>query len=537
MNKVKYYLVILPLIYFATGAYFHQINGLPSVRGADPEYIFLANALNIANGNMKVGNIDHPGIPYDYMLAASLRITHFFRISNGPFNQDVLANPDMYLRVANLVSIMLIVVIMFLTGYLALRITGNIWLALIVQFTPFATDILYGDIGRIPTEIFVPIPLAFLTVMLLKYLDRNDEKTPIKDILLFAAVSTFALSLKLTLGPLLIIPFFVIRPLKNKIYYVLAVLIMFLLFAWPVTLQLKYFYNWIKSIVLYSGQYGQGEKNVLVVEQFWPNIINLYRANKLFFIFTLISFLAFASTFFAPRKIRPGRNTRIIFITSAVVIAILLFALGKQYKTPYFIPALMLLPLMVILSIRFISIWVPAKFKGFVAPIYVLLVMALLLHSHLPVIRSLSVHFVKQNQQKMQAVYFLRLVEKESVKIVLPAFYGAPVPEYAIMNTYMWAGKYRNNYHSTLAELYPNTYLFFPWDRTLYYWGEPIHIDGSKPVYIYYERLNQKEEFASSYQEFIPGDMEWEQVFFNPETEEVIFRLKSNPGLTENISD
>ena len=65
MNKVKYYLVILPLIYFATGAYFHQINGLPSVRGADPEYIFLANALNIANGNMKVGNIDHPGIPYD----------------------------------------------------------------------------------------------------------------------------------------------------------------------------------------------------------------------------------------------------------------------------------------------------------------------------------------------------------------------------------------------------------------------------------------------------------------------------------------
>jgi hypothetical protein len=525
MHKVKYYLIILPLIYFAVGAYFHQINGLPSVRGADPEYIFLANALNIANGNMKVGNIDHPGIPYDYMLAASLRITHFFRISNGPFNQDVLANPDMYLRVANLVSIMLIVVVMFLSGYLALKITGSIWLALIVQFTPFATDILYGDIGRIPTEIFVPIPLAFLTVLLLKHMDRNEEKTPIKDILLFAAVSTFALSLKLTLAPLLMIPFFLIRPLKSKIYYVLAVLVMFLVFAWPVTLQLKYFWNWMKSIVLYSGQYGQGEKNVLDVEQFWPNVINLYRANKLYFIFTFIAFVSFISSFFAPRKSRPERNTRIIAITALAVVAILVFALGKQYKTPYFIPALMLLPLLVILTIRFVGCWLPEKFKRFVAPFYVLLVMVLLLNSHLPVIRSLSVHFVKQNQQKMQAVYFLRLVEKESVKIILPAFYGAPTPEYAIMNTYQWAGKYRNNYHSALAELYPDTYLFFPWDKTLYFWGEPIHIDGTRPVYLYYERLSQKEEFAASYAEFIPEYLEWEQVFYNPETEEVIFRL------------
>jgi len=526
MQRVKYYLIILPLIYFAFGAYFHQINGLPSVRGADPEYIFLANALNIANGNMKVGNIDHPGIPYDYLLAVSLRVTHFFRTSNGPFNQDVLANPDMYLRVANLMAIMLIVVVMFLTGYLALKITRNIWIALIIQFTPFATDILYGDIGRIPTEIFVPIPLAFMTVLLLKYLENDIEKTPMKDILLFAAVSTFALSLKLTLAPLLIIPFFLIRPFKGRIWFVLAVLGMFLLFAWPVTLQLKYFWNWMKAIVLYSGQYGQGEKNVVDVQQFWPNVVNLYRANRLYFIFIAIAILMFISTFIK-RKISKPRNERIIFLTSLVVIAVLVFALGKQYKTPYFIPALMLLPLIVILTIRFAGYWMPKNLRKWVAPVYVVLVMGLLLHSHLPVIRSLSVHFVNQSRMRMGAVYFLRLVEKEAVKIILPAFYGAPVPEYGLMNTYHWAGKYRGEYHSVLAANYPNTYLFYPWDKTLYFWGEPLNIDGSRPVYLYFEKIGQREEFAGSYSGFIPENMEWEQVYFNPETEEVIFRLKN----------
>jgi hypothetical protein len=85
MRQVKYYLIILPLIYFAVGAYFHQVNGVYSVRGADPEYIYFINGVNIANGNFRLGNIDHPGVPYDYIMAASLRITHMFRTSNGSF--------------------------------------------------------------------------------------------------------------------------------------------------------------------------------------------------------------------------------------------------------------------------------------------------------------------------------------------------------------------------------------------------------------------------------------------------------------------
>jgi hypothetical protein len=525
MRQVKYYLIILPLIYFAVGAYFHQVNGVYSVRGADPEYIYFINGVNIANGNFRLGNIDHPGVPYDYVMAASLRITHMFRTSNGPFNQDVLANPDMYLKVANLMIIMLLVVIVFLSGYLTLKITKNLWFALIVQFSPFATDIIYGNIGRLPTENLIPVPVILLTVMLLRILEKQDDKTPVRDVMLLAAVSTLAVSLKLTLAPLLIIPFFLVRPFKHKLYFSIAVLVMFLVFAWPVTLQMKYFWNWMKSLILYSDNYGQGEKNILKVDEFWPNILSLYRENRLYFIFTFIMALSFISTFFARAEKAVLKNLRTVSLTTLVVVFIMVLALGKQYKTAYFIPALMLLPLIIIMTIRNLRLWYPEKYGRFITPAYILMVMILLFNSHKPVVKSLSIHFENQNEQRMKAPNFMKLIEKDAVKIVVPGFYGGPVPEFALMTSYQWGGKHKDRYRPVLAELYPNSYIFYPWDRTLNFWGDSLSVDGSKPVYVYFDRQSQREEFADSFAQFIPEDISWVQVFFNPDTEEIIYKL------------
>jgi hypothetical protein len=527
MRRLKYLLLLLPLFYFATGFYFHQVNGLYSVRGADPEYIYFINGLSVANGKMKVGNIDHPGVPFDYIMAASLRITHFFRTASAPFNHDVLANPDMYLRVANLMIILLVAGVILWAGFFILNTTKNLWFALIVQFSPFATDIIYGNIGRLPTENLIPVPVILLTVLIVKILEK-DEGPDTRETIWLALVSMLALSLKLTLAPLLLIPFFLIRPIRNKVLYVLVVIGSFLIFAWPVTLQLDYFYGWIKSLILYSGQYGQGEKNVLIVDEFWPNIVSLYRANRLFFIYSLVAFVLFITSFLAPRKLKAKRNPRQLAITTFIVLLVMVFALGKQYKTAYFIPALMLLPLLIVLTVRFAGYWLsPLKRRLFI-PAYVLLVMGTIFYTHIPVMQSLSVHFGQQNQQRMQAFYFMQMVEKDAIKIVVPGFYGSPVPEFALMTSYQWAGKYKQFYAPVFADLYPNSYIFYPWDRTLNYWGNPPLIDRSGQVYVYFDKQHQKEEFADSFAEFIPGYMVWEQVFFHPETEEIIYKLSAS---------
>jgi hypothetical protein len=176
MKKRRFFwLLLFPILYFAIGSYFHNVNGLYSVRGADPEYIYFINGLSIANGMLKVGNIDHPGVPFDYIMALSLRITHFFRSTNAPFNLDVLAHPDLYLRVANLLIIMLVMLIILVAGYITMNLTNNLWYALIVQFSPFCTDIIYGNIGRLPTENLVPVPVILLILVLLKMIEENEN--------------------------------------------------------------------------------------------------------------------------------------------------------------------------------------------------------------------------------------------------------------------------------------------------------------------------------------------------------------------------
>ncbi len=519
------WLLVLPVIYFVTGAYFHNINGLYSVKGADPEYIYFINGVSVANGMLNIGNIDHPGIPFDYIMALSLRATHFFRNQNIPFTRDVLANPDLYLRVANLVIIMTVILIILIAGIIVFRITGNIWISLIVQFSPFCTDILYGNIGRLPTENLIPVPVMLLILLLLKIMEQDDGATTRKDLLLMSGVTALALSLKMTLAPLVIIPFFLMKPFKNKLFYVLATALIFLVFAIPVTLQLDYFYNWMKSLILYSGQYGQGEKNIAKVSEMWPNIVSLIRANRLYFINVLIALVTFAATLVSRRRKLVKRSEKVVAATTFAVVILMVLALGKQYKTAYFIPALVMLPVMIILTVRFSGYLTGEKISRFLVPGYILLVILLMFRSHLPVIRDLSVHFGKQNEQRMKAYYFLQNIEKDAVKIIVPGYYGAPVPEYALMTSYQWSARQKGFYKPVLAGLYPDTYLLYPWDKSLNFWGDSLRYNPERPLYIYFDKLKQKEELATTIHGFLPDSLIWNPMFYQEETEEVIFRL------------
>jgi hypothetical protein len=526
MKKHRFlWLLIFPVIYFITGAYFHNVNGLYSVKGADPEYIYFVNGLSVANGMLNIGNIDHPGIPFDYIMALSLRATHFFRSQNKPFTQDVLANPDLYLRVANLVIIMTVMLVILGSGIIALRITGNLWISLIVQFSPFCTDILYGNIGRLPTENLIPVPVMLLILILLKILEQDDRELMWKDILLLSGVTALALSLKMTLAPLVIIPFFLIKPLKNKLIYVLATTLIFLAFSIPVTLQLHYFYNWMKSLVLYSGQYGQGDKDIAKLSEMWPNIVSLIRANRLYFTYVLIALVSFAAVLVSSRRKMVKRSEKVVAVTIFVVVALMVLVLGKQYKTAYFIPALVLLPVIVILTVRFAGYLTGGKISRYLVPGYILLVILLMFRSHIPVIRDLSVHFGKQNEQRMKAYYFLQNIEKDAVKIIVPGYYGAPVPEYALMTSYQWSARQKSYYKPVLAGLYPDTYLLYPWDQSLNFWGDSLRYDPGRPFYIYFDKLKQKEELASTIAQLLPDSLFWKPLFYQEETEEAIFKL------------
>jgi len=534
MKLPKYFyglLLIIPIFYTLLSSYFHENIGLFSVRSADPEYIYYICGIEVANGQMKVSNIDHPGNTLHYFLAATFRITHWIRGNNIPFNEDILANPDLYLRVSNSVINFCLAIFLFLIGYLSLLIVPNIWYALIIQFTPFATDISYSNMGRITPESIMSFFLILISVFALRILFDKNKPDAWKTVILFAGIFAVTLALKLTLAFLLIIPLILISSWKKKIYFVGLTLLFFLVFALPVTLQLGYFWGWIKKILLYSGQYGGGEKNIVEISSFFPNIVNLYQLNKSFFLFTFLFFIVFVYSFLFKKKGSKVLANKMSLALSLIVL-LQVIILGKQFKTSYFIPALMLLPLIVIMTLEHLKTWLPGRYFKYVPAILVSLVIILLLRDQRHIVTELSASLENQNTEKMKAYRFLKSFKENSILIMAVGSYGGPSEEYALMTSNEWAGRYKSFYHPTFAKLYPDTYMYFTWDKTLKYWGNPLYlktiINSNKPVFLYLENdapeLYQKtlEKF-----EFIKDSCKVDStlLFENKNTKELIYRL------------
>jgi len=388
--------------------------------------------------------------------------------------------------------------------------------------------------GRITPEAIMPVLLMMLSVYILSLLFEKNKPESLKTMLVFASVIVLTLALKLTLAFIIFIPLFLIPGWKKKLYFLISTFIIFLLFAIPVTLQLDYFWRWIKGLILFSGQYGSGEENIVKVNEFIPNIISLYKLNHLYFKFTFFFVLVFAVTFFLRKKATTPLMNK-LSLAIAFVVFIQVLALGKHFKTTYFIPALMLLPLMIILSAEYLKAWIPERFSKITPAILTVALVFFFLKDQRPAIVQLSQHFEKQNTEKMQAYYFLKSVEKESIKIMSIGFYGAPSEEYALMSSYQWAGKDKSFFQPILAKLYPDTYIYYPWDKTINYWGNDLNIkDTEKPVYIYFENNQLKDTFLEDTRTYFPENFELIQVFSNEATNEAIYKLLK-PSATAEI--
>jgi len=534
MKLPKYFygiLLIIPIVYVVLSSYFHENIGLYSVRSADPEYIYYICGIEVANGDMKVSNIDHPGNTLHYFLAVVFKANHYIRGNNIPFNEDILANPDLYLRVANSVINFCLAIVIFLIGCISLLMTPNIWYALLLQFTPFATDIAYSNMARITPESIMSFFLILISGITLSIFFGKNKSDDWKTISLFAGIFAITLALKLTLAFLLILPLFIIGNWKKKLYFVGLTLVFFFIFAIPVTLQLNYFWGWIQKILLYSGQYGGGEKNVLEMNTFFPNIKSLYNLNRSFFLFTFLFFFVFIYSFFWKKRESMATANK-ISAALLLIVSLQVFMLGKQFKTSYFIPALMLLPLMVIMTLEHLKSWVPERIYRFIPASLVCVLFIMFASAHRPVIRELSMSYEKQNAEKMKTYHFLKTVRENSTLILAVGGYGGPTEEYALRTSYEWAGRYKTFFHPVFEKLYPDTYMYFTWDKTIKYWGKPLTMksitENKKPVYLYlendasnlYQNTLEKFEFSKD-----SCRIDSTLIFVNEFTKEQIYRL------------
>ena len=496
MNPKKLlFLLIAPLAYFFLGSYIHQVIGLYSLRSADPEYIYFISGLSVANGKLMLGHIDNPGTPLQYLAALVFRVLYLLRDHRVSFNEDVLANADLYLRVLNLMLTAVVGVFMYFAGKAAYRITSRLSYSIVLQLAPLFTNIIFGTIGRITPENLMPLPVMLLSLLLLKLIYQPEDEHSERHWIWFGLISGFGLSIKLTYFPLWIVPLIVLKPWKDKLRYSAAAVVSFFAMALPVTLQIHIFWGWVKGLFLHSGQYGKGESNIVNWQTVIPNFNNLWNENRYFF-YVILILTSFSIVSLFLRKDENSRLIRRIALAVLAAVAVSVAIVCKQFESRYFIPTLMLFPISLLLILEFIHPLNTTITRFKLPEIALALFVSFYFVKQAPVLHSLSAYLDQEKERKMPALHYMDSLEKDAVKFLVPGGYGCPSPEYALMCCYGWAGKQKEFFRPVLAKLFPDTYIYYPWDKTFNFWGnEPAIKDLNKPIYVYFENNNLKDTF------------------------------------------
>ncbi len=528
----KALLLILPLLYFIAGSYFRNLLGNLSLRSCDPEYIYFMSGLTLSDGNFKLGHFDNPGTPLQILVALVFKLTYFFRSTPVPYIEDVLLHPDLYLAVTSLFIAVITAGLLFYAGYKVYQSTKSVFYALIVQTAPFLPVIWYDLIGRVAPELMMPFPVVLMTVLLVSIYFQKEQFT-YKSVILLAFFSAFGLTIKLTFLPLWIIPLVVVEGWKKKLTFGVSAILLFFIIAFPMTLQFGFFWGWVKNLFMHSGQYGGGESNIIDFASLGTNLKELYGYEKRYFyvFFSLIAVLAAYLVYF-----RKKAEKRISLFAIAVIIAVSLqiIMVGKHYAHRYFIPVLMLSPLMIFIIAELVKKFYPKKITTYLINIGIVAVLFWNVQFNKQWLPVKTEAMGTDIANRMPTWHVAQSLENDSYKIIASQNYGCPFIEYTLMYSTVWASyKKREEYAPILAKLYPNTYNFFTWDNTMKYWGEKFNakkiIDSGKKVYLYLER-NEEELYNRTISKLSeengsPFEIEKDTVYFNPKTTEIVFQV------------
>lgn len=528
----KLLLICVPVLYLVAGIYFRLLLGNLSLRSVDPDYVYFMSGLNISEGSLKVGHIDHPGTPLQILIAVIFRIVFLFRGNNVNYIEDVFLHPDLYLSSANLFITAATTALLVYAGYKTFQITKSVFYAVLVQTAPFLPVIWYDLIGRVSPELMMPFPIILLIVLVIKIYYAENQVTN-KTVILLAIVSAFGLSLKLTYVLLWMIPFFVIDSWRKRLFFAGLSFILFFIFAIPVTLQLNVFWGWVKNLFIHSGQYGGGESNIIDFASLVPNLKELYSYEKRYF-YVYFSLIAVFCSYLVYFRKKADKTIVLLAISVILTIAAQLLITGKHYAHRYFIPALLLSPLMVFIIAEMIKKFYPEKITTYLVNIGIVGILVWNVqfnHQWLPV-KTEALGTDVEN--RMKTWHVAQSLEKDSYKIIASQNYGCPFIEYTLMYSTVWANhRKQEEYKPVLNKLYPDTYNFFTWDNSMRYWGEKFNAENAassgKKIYLYLER-NEEELYnrtISKLQEEngAPFNVERELIFLNDKTSEIIYRL------------
>jgi hypothetical protein len=535
-NRLLWLLFIIPLTLLAIGLLYIRFSGMYFLHCVDPEYAYLFNGSILAQFHPDVQFTGHPGVPLQCLVAAVSHAVHLFR-PGQTLVVDVLQNPELYIRATLYTANVINAAVVFFLGLVTYRCSRSILSAMFLQLTPFSHILVMESLGRlIPELIMCIIVCCWLMVLVKLFYAENNERHHKRYSLVFAVLFGLSMAVKMTFLSYFVLPLLVLPSWKLRLRYAIFSIISFMVFAFPAVLNHKAFFQWITGIFIHTGAYGGGEKGIIDWRLFLYHL-KLLTTNTRFLLFSGITLLLITLLTIFQRK----RHQRIIgfpvtIVFSVFLIMILQYAMAsKHFAYHYMMPALLLTVFMIFLIIQLLKQGLPGLVSRKVASLLMGFAGLLLLVNISPkIVKELK--YIKEAAAIRQKAYgdIAPLLDK-SPRIISTSYYGCSAIEYALTFGILESGRYGSYFTEKVKELYPSTYLYFPWAKVFYEGNKEIlpavfiHPEATYTLYIAEystDRLN--EILAALKTDTANYGYTVNEIFSSPVTAEAVFLLKIN---------
>ena len=257
---------------------------------ADPEYPYLLNSLRVAEGLSPV-HVDHPGIPLHLIGAAAIRFTHAVAPHAPTFREDVIRDPERYLRAIRTAIVGVVTCLSFAAGVAALRATESLAHAAAVQSTPLIAwhSMAYMDRAQPePLMIGLGMILSGATLMAVHLPDADRARRAA----VMGVITGVGTAGKMLFAPLALVPLAVTRGRARLVFAVVTIVSLALTLALAAP-RLAYLAGWIGQNASRTGRYGYTGPVGLIDTSTYPvNLMVLVRKEPIYPVLAAVSVVA-----------------------------------------------------------------------------------------------------------------------------------------------------------------------------------------------------------------------------------------------------
>ena len=473
----------------------------------DPEYCYLLNGANLAYEYGNIGLYQHPGATVHITTSVIIKATYALRSTENNLRDDVLLNPELYLKVIAWTYSIFNCLLLLILGLVVYKLSNEIVYGLLFQSSAILsiTTIDNGFYRVSPEPLLFGAGVLLILLFTVKfYFNKSWGNISIKynsigkervfvdlDVLviLLAIILGFSFATKINSIPLIILPFIFVS-MRNKVFFLGFLVISFFFFTIPIWSHYKDLLKWVQDLFTHSGNYGAGEKKIVDLQSFSLNFTRFIRYEPVLFGSMLVSLFFVVKLYIQKQRDKHFKILLGLLLSQVFIVLLVL----KHFEFRYFLPAFptIVLNLFVILQLVNLS----KRKKQYLVGSFI--VMCFLINN-----------FYRAKEYEINSPS----IEKKSVNIYST---GCSSPIYALK----FGDEFANYANAdALDKNYGKQYFYNIWDRTftgwkstldtielkelyakkVYFYGYESFLQNYKPLFKLKRISKEKYVFAASY--------------------------------------